>query len=547
MGIENQDLSATSALVIDGSPNSKALLVNQLNEFGVGTVRQASRLSDARELLENMVFDFVLCEMYFQNEATTGQELLDDLRRNNLLPYSTVFIMVTGEATYTKVAEAAESALDGYLLKPHKASQLEERLFQSRLRKITLADIFQAIEEEKFSHAAELCQQRYDSRDLFWLTAARVGAELMLRIGEYDKANALYAAIVEAKTLPWAKLGVARALVGSGQLTHAVDALSALISEDPSNGDAYDVMGRAQLELGNMGEALQTYQMACNLTPNSITRMQNLANIMFSVGRLADAEKLLGRAALIGKDSKMFDPQSLVTLAFTRLAGNDRKGLQNCVDDFQRLMGKRPKSDKLTGQASVIQALLDIHTGQNAKALDQLKSLGALAKQRDFGFDMACNCLALAAQLAKRKADVSFGEELSNTISLRFVTNRPRMELLAGAALQHPPLSAKVREISAQVFQISRDAIKLAMQGEPATATVRLLSAGRATLNSKLIETAGLLLKRYASKIANGSELESEFKALTLNFGENSNGRAGSDQPREAGGLKLRIGNSEDV
>ncbi|NDE73798.1 MAG: response regulator, partial [Betaproteobacteria bacterium] len=91
MGIENQDLSATSALVIDGNPNSKGLLVNQLNEFGVGTVRQASRLSDARELLENMVFDFVLCEMYFQNEATTGQEMLDDLRRNNLLPYSTVF------------------------------------------------------------------------------------------------------------------------------------------------------------------------------------------------------------------------------------------------------------------------------------------------------------------------------------------------------------------------------------------------------------------------------------------------------------------------
>ena len=108
-------------------------------------------------------------------------------------------------------------------------------------------------------------------------------------------------------------------------------------------------------------------------------------------------------------------------------------------------------------------------------------------------------------------------------------------------------LSAKVREISAQVFQISRDAIKLAMQGDPATATVRLLSAGRATLNSKLIETAGLLLKRYASKIANGPELEAEFKSLTLNFGENSNGRAGSDQPREAGGLKLRIGNSEDV
>ena len=42
----------------------------------------------------------------------TGQDLLDELRREQLLPFSTVFVMVTGEATYAKVTEAAESALD---------------------------------------------------------------------------------------------------------------------------------------------------------------------------------------------------------------------------------------------------------------------------------------------------------------------------------------------------------------------------------------------------------------------------------------------------
>ena len=56
----------------------------------------------------------VLCQHHFANEASSGQDLLDDLRRNQLLLFSTVFIMVTGEATYAKVAEAAESALDGY-------------------------------------------------------------------------------------------------------------------------------------------------------------------------------------------------------------------------------------------------------------------------------------------------------------------------------------------------------------------------------------------------------------------------------------------------
>ena len=39
-----------------------------------------------------------------------SQDLLDELPREQLLPYSTAFVMITGDATYQKVAEAAEAA-----------------------------------------------------------------------------------------------------------------------------------------------------------------------------------------------------------------------------------------------------------------------------------------------------------------------------------------------------------------------------------------------------------------------------------------------------
>jgi CheY-like chemotaxis protein len=165
------DLSSSSALVIDSNPTSRSTLLSQLREFGMGTVVQCARLSDARRQLEYRTFDLVVCEHHFPNEPLSGPDLLDDLRRNQLLPFSTVFIMVTGEATYAKVAEAAESALDGYLLKPHKASQLGERLRQARIRKISLAEIFAAIESEDFEHAAALCLHRFETRGLFWLYA----------------------------------------------------------------------------------------------------------------------------------------------------------------------------------------------------------------------------------------------------------------------------------------------------------------------------------------------------------------------------------------
>src|SRR5687768_4629597 len=105
------------ALVIDANPTSRSILATMLREMGVGTVSQASRVTDARRHLENRVFDVVLCDYHFDSAEYSGQDLLDDLRRAQLLPFSTVFIMVTGEATYARVAEAAESALDGYLLK----------------------------------------------------------------------------------------------------------------------------------------------------------------------------------------------------------------------------------------------------------------------------------------------------------------------------------------------------------------------------------------------------------------------------------------------
>jgi len=219
MATLNDDFSNCSALVIDGNPTLRSILMAQLRDFGMGSIAQAARTSDGRRQLELRAFDFVLCEQHFPNENVSGQDLLDDLRRHQLLPFSTVFIMITGEATYAKVAEAAESALDGYLLKPHKATHLQERLQVARTRKVSLQPIFDAIEMEAFDRAATLCIERFQSKGLFWLYAARVGAELLLRLDRCAEAQTLYQAVIAAKTMPWAKLGVARAQLESGQIT----------------------------------------------------------------------------------------------------------------------------------------------------------------------------------------------------------------------------------------------------------------------------------------------------------------------------------------
>ena len=540
MNIVDDDLSLCRALVADGNPNSRAILVAQLREFGMGTVSQASRLSDARSMLEAQSYDVVLCEQYFPHETATGQELLDDLRRNQLLPFGTVFIMVTGEATYSRVAEAAESALDGYLLKPHKANELAERLRQSRVRKTSLQDIFAAIEWEEFEQAADLCMERYETRGLFWLYAARVGAELLMRIGRFDEAQVLYESIVAAKTLPWAKLGVARALMESGQTAHAVSALEALVDEDPTYADAYDVMGRAHFELGNLDKALATYKMASDLTPNSVSRLQKLASMTFYTGDVKAAEKLLDRATTIGLDSKMFDSQTLVILAFTRLDSKNRKGLQRCRDDFTRLLERSPGNPRLMRQVEVIEILGELMADHGAAALARTRAMNQTAKQADFDFEACSNLTSLCAQLGRRKLGQGVTGDIVEILAMRFCTNRSLTEMLAGSAQAHPGLPERIREAGVQVMKISQDAVSLAMRGDPASAVQQLLIEGQTTLNTKLIETAYQLLQRYQSKVPDASALSEAIEALRSRYSTRPNQAKKTNPTRQAGGLQFR-------
>jgi tetratricopeptide (TPR) repeat protein len=534
------DLSTSMALVVDANPTSRSILVSQLRDLGMGSIVQCSRLADARRQLEYRSFDVVLCEQHFLGESTTGQDLLDDLRRNQLLPFSTVFIMVTGEATYAKVAEAAESALDGYLLKPHKGTQLGERLRQARIRKVSLQEIFAAIEAEDFEKAAELCLHRFETKGKFWLYAARVGAELLLRVGKHVEAQVLYEAVVAAKTLPWAKLGVARSLLDAGQTAAAINTLGNLVREDPTYADAYDVMGRAQFEMGKFDQAMATYKMASELTPASISRLQNLGMMSYYSGDRIEAEKILDRTTRIGLDSKMFDCQTLVLLAFARLESGDRKGVQRCRDDFARLIERNPDSQRHARLAKTVDALLSIQEHQFAQALDAVRALIKTSKLPEFDFESASNLVALMAQLANKAIQLDEVESVVDTVGLRFCTNRAMTGLLAGAAGAHAPYAERVQIAHTQILKFSEHAMSRSLGGNPRAAVEELLQHGESTLNAKLIETAFLVLNRYADKIADAGELHAVVQGLRTRFSTLTSKPSLGEQKRQAGGLTLR-------
>ncbi|KRC16849.1 response regulator [Acidovorax sp. Root217] len=538
---KDPDTPDIQALIIDSNATSRSILVGQLREYGVTKIVQCSRVRDARARLEHTVFDYVLCDQFFSESGDSGQTLLDDLRRAQLLPFSTVFFMVTAEASYAAVAEAAESALDGYLLKPFTPSALFERLSLARLRKIHLKPIFDAIEQEDFELASSLCVERFEARKPYWLYAARIGTELLLRLGRHDEARTLFEAVIAARALPWAKLGVARAQIESGQATRAITTLQGLIGEDASFADAYDVLGRAQVELGNFTEAIETYRTASALTPDSVVRLQKLGMMSYYMGDRKTAASVLSRAAILGIDSKLFDFQALVLLAFSYFSDKDRKGIERCVADFGRILERHQDSPRIQRFASIAQTLLLIQQRQFSAAVAAVRDMAREIDEASFDFEAACNLASLLAVLAATSIDLSDGEKWVRSLGMRYANTRGLTELMANACNVYPAYSDMVRECLPQINQSAEKAMAQSLAGDAEGAVRKLLQLAESSLNSKLADMAQQVLLRHRERIADAQALQDSVQAVRARCG-NAPTRAvlGQDGERRPGGVVIR-------
>lgn len=541
MRIADPEVQACKALVIDSNPTSRSTLTNMLREIGVGQVSQTSRVEDARRELENRVFDIVVCDYHFDNSSISGQELLDDLRRAQLLPFSTVFVMVTGECSYVKVAEAAESALDSYLIKPHTSAALEDRVLQARYRKKVLKSIFEAIESNDFALAAGLCMERFERRGEFWLYAARIGAELFLRVNDHESAKALYAAVHESKALPWAKLGLARSELEAGQIPKATRILESLIAEQPSYADAYDVMGRVQLEQGNLSAALETYRESSKVTPQSITRLQKQGMLAFFMGQTDEAISALDRTVRLGLSSKMFDCQTLVLLTMLYFDKSDGKEFKRVYAHLELAVERRPESTRLQRFLRIATVFHRLFGRKVGECVSVTRELAAELRSEDFDYEAATNLLAMLSRLRKTEVQLPDAETWVSDVAQRFCVSKASCEMLCSTVGNDEMYASLIRDGQHGISTMAEKAMTHSVTGSPGAAVEALLLRGNETLNAKLIELAGAVLHRHGAKISNNESMALKIDDLKRRFcTKGTQVNLGQASGRSAGGLTLR-------
>lgn len=265
-------------LVIDDQPMARDSLRTIAQTAGAFAVEFAPGYQDAIFKIRNNTPDIILCD-YMLGDGRSGQQLLEELRRFNLLPDETIFMMVTGEQSYEQVVAAVELVPDDYIIKPFSPDKLILRLDRVAAKKEFFADFYREKRKQEFTKALAILAATRDSDAgrAYRFESLRQAAEVYLAVGDAEKAEAAYRNILERYEFPWARAGVAKSLHRQNRLSEAREEIDKVVAGTPHYFDAVDLKANICMAQGEHAEAQQVLDAAAKRTPRNYLRKRLLA------------------------------------------------------------------------------------------------------------------------------------------------------------------------------------------------------------------------------------------------------------------------------
>ncbi|UCV28684.1 response regulator [Ferribacterium limneticum] len=265
-------------LVIDDQPQARDALRSIAQTIGAFAVEFASNYQDAIFRIRNNAPDIILCD-YMLGEGRSGQQLLEELRRFNLLPDETIFMMVTGEQSYEQVVSAVELVPDDYIIKPFSPDKLVLRLDRIVAKKNFFAAYYKEKRQQEFARALAIleAQRASETGRPYRFEILRQQAEVLLASGDAEASEKAYRDILENYEFPWARAGVARSLHKQNRLTEARTEIDKVVAGTPHFFDASDLKASICMAQGEHAEAQKVLDEVAKKTPRNYLRKRMLA------------------------------------------------------------------------------------------------------------------------------------------------------------------------------------------------------------------------------------------------------------------------------
>jgi two-component system chemotaxis response regulator CheY len=118
-------------LIVDDFPTMRRIIKNLLSDLGFTNVEATDDGATALPMLQAGDFDYLITD--WNMPKMTGIELLKAVRADSRLCKLPV-LLVTAEAKRDQIVKAAQSGVNGYIIKPFTAETLKEKLEKTMQR-----------------------------------------------------------------------------------------------------------------------------------------------------------------------------------------------------------------------------------------------------------------------------------------------------------------------------------------------------------------------------------------------------------------------------
>lgn len=248
-------------LIVDDMTNMRRTIRNMLRSIGCMNILEAENGEAALNKLSSEKIDFIICDWNMPNMS--GIEFLRKIRDDERLK-DTPFLMVTAEVEASQIIQAAETDVDGYIIKPFVARTLEEKVnnIYDKRRNPTEVD-------KLISNATKCCKMGMND-----------GAISLFE--EALKLNPKSARIMHAIGEIYEKMGMEEKALTYYEDAYRINPM--YIKVQQSMGDLY-------IKKGNIDKAMKIIEKIAVISPNSPKRQIQLGKIYLLKGDAEKAEK----------------------------------------------------------------------------------------------------------------------------------------------------------------------------------------------------------------------------------------------------------------
>lgn len=367
-------------LVIDDFENFRLSIRQMVRSFGVERIEVAGNGSDAINRCEREQFDVIICD-YNLGAGKNGQQVLEELRFNNILKHTSLFVMVTAETSKDMVMGALEYLPDSYITKPITKAVLQKRLDNLIEQREVLKPINHAVDQGDLEKAVELLDQEIKANTKYVTWCLRTMANLYYQLEEFELAKKIYENVLSKRDIGWAKLGMGKVRIALGEHEEAVEDLTGLLKTNGNLIEAYDALADAYLKLGQTKQAQKTLEDAVSISPHAIMRQKKLASVADSNRDYDAASDAYRKTMKLGFNSVHESAENYLNLGkcLSDLAEGDtsevgKKRAKEAVHTMERVSKKFKDDDNVKMSAALIECR--VHKGQG----DETKSKAAMAK-----------------------------------------------------------------------------------------------------------------------------------------------------------------------